>query len=143
MSWTVDVSDPASGDSFTVFMPEVDMPEIGSRPIALKLAGRYPRELDGLAALLSIDMQVVDVAWIGMKLRKLLNYKEPMSSFYAKVPGTDVTERFQSVVSYLASMIIYRYATLGLLTSAGYPVSDMGVMVNVRGDATQVVPVAA
>ncbi|MCK7473166.1 MAG: hypothetical protein MZV49_05925 [Rhodopseudomonas palustris] len=37
--------------------------------------------------LLSLDMRVIDPAWIGMKLRKLLNYAEPLGDFMAFVPG--------------------------------------------------------
>ncbi len=105
--------------------------------------GRYPRDLDGLAAILTMDMAVVDVAWIGMKLRKLLDYDEPMGSFLAKTPGTGKTERYSSIVAYLARLILHRYATLGLLTASGYPVVEMGVMVSVPGDASNVVPIAA
>jgi ribonucleoside-diphosphate reductase alpha chain len=50
-------------------------------------SGNYPRALDGLARLLSLDMRVIDPAWIGMKLRKLLNYAEPLGHFMAFVPG--------------------------------------------------------
>ena len=32
-------------------------------------------------------MRVIDPAWIGMKLRKLLNYAEPLGDFMAFVPG--------------------------------------------------------
>jgi len=92
---------------------------------------------------LTMDMQIVDVAWIGMKLRKLVDYDEPMGSFFAKVPGTGATERFPSIVAYLARLIIHRYAQLGLLTSAGFPVVEMGVMVEVPGDTSNVLPVAA
>jgi ribonucleoside-diphosphate reductase alpha chain len=58
-----------------------------TRPCAMWLSGNYPRALDGLARLLSLDMRVLDPAWIGMKLRKLLNYAEPLGDFMAFVPG--------------------------------------------------------
>jgi ribonucleoside-diphosphate reductase alpha chain len=45
-----------------------------TRPCAIGFSGNYPRALDGLARLLSLDMRVIDPAWIGMKLRKLLNW---------------------------------------------------------------------
>jgi ribonucleoside-diphosphate reductase alpha chain len=56
-------------------------------------SGNYPRALDGLARLLSLDMRVIDPAWIGMKLRKLLNYAEPLGHFMAFVPGLPHGER--------------------------------------------------
>jgi ribonucleoside-diphosphate reductase alpha chain len=58
-----------------------------TRPCAIGFSGNYPRALDGLARLLSLDMRVIDPAWIGMKLRKLLNYAEPLGHFMAFVPG--------------------------------------------------------
>ena len=52
-------------------------------PTRCGFSGNYPRALDGLARLLSLDMRVIDPAWIGMKLRKLLNYAEPLGDFMA------------------------------------------------------------
>jgi ribonucleoside-diphosphate reductase alpha chain len=143
LSWTADIKNSQTGDDFTVFLPEVETSDGIHRPVAVRLSGRYPRDLDGLAALLTLDMAVVDVAWIGMKLRKLIDYDEPMGSFFAKAPGTGATERYPSIVAYLARLIIHRFAQLGLLTSAGYPVVDMGVMVSVPGDASNILQVAA
>ncbi len=112
LSWTADIKNPHTGDDFMIFLPEVETSDGVHRPIAVRLSGRYPRDLDGLAALLTMDMQIVDVAWIGMKLRKLVDYDEPMGSFFAKVPGTGATERFPSIVAYLARLIIHRFAQL-------------------------------
>jgi ribonucleoside-diphosphate reductase alpha chain len=106
------------------------------------LAGNYPKALDGLARVLSLDMRVVDPAWIGMKLRKLLNYAEPLGHFMAFVPGLPPGQRRQQVwpstVAYLARLIIHRYAMLGLLTEEGYPVREMGVLASpgASGSAT-------
>jgi ribonucleoside-diphosphate reductase alpha chain len=77
-------------------------------------------------------MRVIDPAWIGMKLRKLLNYAEPLGHFMAFVPGLPHGERRQqlwpSTVAYLARLIIHRYAMLGLLDEAGFPLREMGVL---------------
>ena len=40
-----------------------------SPPYSVWLSGNYPRALDGLTKLLSLDMRVIDPAWIGMKLK--------------------------------------------------------------------------
>ncbi|MFO1267761.1 MAG: hypothetical protein U1F67_13900 [Rubrivivax sp.] len=78
-----------------------------------------PRALDGLVRLLSLDMRVVDPSWIGMKLRKLLNYGEPLGDFMAFEPGLPPGQRRQrhwpSTVAYLARLVIHRYAMLGVL----------------------------
>ncbi|MBX9871811.1 MAG: adenosylcobalamin-dependent ribonucleoside-diphosphate reductase [Burkholderiaceae bacterium] len=135
LAWAVDIDNPATGEAFTLTLKEVTLPgPDGSvtRPCAVGFSGNYPRALDGLARLLSLDMRVVDPAWIGMKLRKLLNYAEPLGSFMAFVPGLPHGERRQqtwpSTVAYLAGLIIHRYAMLGVLDEQGYPLREMGVL---------------
>jgi ribonucleoside-diphosphate reductase alpha chain len=73
-------------------------------------------------------MRVTDVAWIGMKLRKLLNYAEPRGDFMAREPGSPKQTTWPSTVAYIARLVIHRYAMLGLLTETGHPVSAMGVV---------------
>jgi ribonucleoside-diphosphate reductase alpha chain len=73
-------------------------------------------------------MRVIDPAWIGMKLRKLLTYAEPLGDFMARVPGEERQRNWPSTVAYIAQLIIHRYAMLGLLDERGYPVSEMGVL---------------
>jgi ribonucleoside-diphosphate reductase alpha chain len=139
LAWAVDIDNPASGEAFTVTLKEVTLPgppdgagPAVTRPCALALAGNYPRALDGLARLLSLDMRVIDPAWIGMKLRKLLNYAEPLGHFMAFVPGLPAGQRRQqtwpSTVAYLARLVIHRYAMLGVLDEAGFPLREMGVL---------------
>jgi ribonucleoside-diphosphate reductase alpha chain len=136
LAWAVDVDNPATGEAFTLVLKEITLPGPDgvpvTRPCALGFSGNYPRALDGLARLLSLDMRVIDPAWIGMKLRKLLNYAEPLGHFMAFVPGLPDGERRQqtwpSTVAYLARLIIHRYAMLGVLDANGFPVRDMGVL---------------
>ncbi len=136
LAWSVDVDNPATGESFTVTLKEVNLPGqdgiLVTRPCAVGFSGNYPRALDGLARLLSLDMRVIDPAWIGMKLRKLLNYAEPLGHFMAFVPGLPHGERRQqtwpSTVAYIARLIIHRYAMLGVLNEEGLPLRDMGVL---------------
>jgi ribonucleoside-diphosphate reductase alpha chain len=92
------------------------------------LAGAYPRALDGLCKLLSLDMRVIDPAWIGMKLRKLLNYGEPLGDFLARVPGEERQRNYPSTVAYVARLVIHRYAMLGILDENGFPLDEMGVL---------------
>ena len=128
MSWTVDVYNPSSGDDFVLILKELVLPNGQRRPYSVWMAGAYPRGLDGLLKLLSLDMRVIDPAWIGMKLRKLLNYAEPLGDFMARVPGEARQENFPSTVAYVARLLIHRYAMLGVLDERGYPVSEMGVL---------------
>jgi ribonucleoside-diphosphate reductase alpha chain len=128
MSWTVDVHNPRAGDDFLLILKELMLPGGHRRPYSVWMAGEYPRALDGLCKLLSLDMRVIDPAWIGMKLRKLLNYAEPLGDFMARMPGESRQQNFPSTIAYCARLIIHRYAMLGVLDERGYPLSEMGVL---------------
>jgi ribonucleoside-diphosphate reductase alpha chain len=88
LAWAVDVSNPASGESFSV----------------------------------------MDPAWIGMKLRKLLNVGEPLGQFMAPVPGERRQQLWPSTVAYIARLVIHRYAMLGVLDDNGFPLNAMGIL---------------
>ncbi len=128
MSWTVDVYNPRSEDDFVLMLKELVLPNGQRRPYSVWMAGVYPKALDGLCKLLSLDMRVIDPAWIGMKLRKLLSYDEPLGDFMARVPGAQRRESYLSTVAYVARLIIHRYAMLGILDERGFPVAEMGVL---------------
>ena len=100
MSWTVDVHNPRAGDDFVLILKELVLPGGQRRPYSVWMAGEYPRALDGLCKLLSLDMRVIDPAWIGMKLRKLLNYAEPLGDFMARVPGENRQQNYPSTLAY-------------------------------------------
>ncbi len=134
LSWTVDVANPATGDEFVLGLKEIQLPDGTTRPYSIWLSGHYPRALDGLTRILSLDMRVVDPAWIGMKLRKLLDYSEPLGDFMAFVPGERRQQNWPSTVAYLARLVIHRYAMLGVLDERGYPTREMGVLESPRTD---------
>ncbi len=141
LAWAVDVDNHATGERFTVTLKEVSLPGADgsavTRPCAIGFSGNYPRALDGLARLLSLDMRVMDPAWIGMKLRKLLNVGEPLGHFMAPVPGERRQQTWPSTVAYIARLVIHRYAMLGVLDEHGLPVQAMGILA-----APQAKPVA-
>ena len=128
LSWTVDVVNHNTGDDFVLFLKELVMPDGQRRPYSMWLSGEYPRVLDGLCKALSLDMRVYDPAWIGMKLRKLLNYGEPNGAFMARIPGADKSQLWPSTIAYLAQLMIHRYAMLGILTEEGYPLEHVGIL---------------
>ena len=128
LSWTVDIVNPAANEEFVLGLKEITLPDGLTRPYSVWLSGNYPRALDGLTKLLSLDMRVMDPAWIGMKLRKLLNYPEPLGDFMAFVPGTRRQQNWPSTVAYIARLIIHRYAMLGVLDENGYPMREMGIL---------------
>jgi ribonucleoside-diphosphate reductase alpha chain len=150
LAWSVDVHNPASDEAFALTLKEVLVPDgqggTVTRPCALGLSGNCPRAMDGLARVLSLDMRVLDPAWIGMKLRKLLNYAEPLGHFMAFVPGLPHGQQRQqiwpSTVAYLARLIIHRYAMLGVLDEAGYPLQEMGILQLPAFTLTQAEPMA-
>jgi ribonucleoside-diphosphate reductase alpha chain len=135
MSWTVDVLNPGTRDDFVLGLKEITLPDGVTRPYSMWLSGEYPRALDGLCKILSLDMRVIDPAWIGMKLRKLLNYPEPLGDFLAFVPGSRKQQNYPSTVSYVARLIIHRYAMLGILDEEGYPVQSLGMLETPRAGA--------
>jgi ribonucleoside-diphosphate reductase alpha chain len=128
LSWTVDVFNPATGEDFVLGLKEITLPDGVTRPYSVWLAGNYPRALDGLTKLLSLDMRVLDPAWVGVKLRKLLDYPEPLGDFMAYIPGTRRQTNYPSTVAYLAQLIIHRYAMLGILDENGLPLQQMGIL---------------
>ncbi len=141
LSWTVDVKNPHTDDDFVLGLKEITLPDGVTRPYSLWLSGDYPRALDGLCKILSLDMRVIDPAWIGMKLRKLTNYMEPLGDFMAKLPGSEKSQTWPSTVAYMAQLIIHRHAMLGLLTEDGLPIQQMGILQ--EPTATPGQPVAA
>ena len=128
LAWVADVCNPSTDDDFVLMLKELQMPDGTRRPYSMWLTGGHPHTLDGLCKLLSHDMRVVDPAWIGMKLRKLLNYAEPRGDFLARVPGSDKQASYPSTVAYIAQLVIHRYAMLGILTEEGLPLKAMGVV---------------
>ena len=128
MSWTVDVLNPGTGDDFVLGLKEITLPDGVTRPYSMWLSGEYPRALDGLCKILSLDMRVLDPAWIGMKLRKLIDYPEPLGDFMAFVPGEKRQQTWPSTVAYLARLIIHRYAMLGILREDGLPLKQAGIL---------------
>ena len=128
MSWTVDVLNPRTGDDFVLGIKEITLPDGVTRPYSMWLAGEYPRALDGLCKILSLDMRVMDPAWIGMKLKKLLEFPEPLGDFMAFVPGERKQATYPSTVAYVANLILHRYAMLGILDANGAPLTQMGIL---------------
>ena len=63
-----------------------------------------------------------------MRLCKLHNFGEPLGDFMARGPGSVKMESYPSTVSYVARLILHRYAMLGILDENGYPVKQMGVL---------------
>ena len=136
LAWTVDIVNPVAGDEFVLGLKEITLPDgptgATTRPYSLWLSGHYPRTLNGLARILSLDMRVLDPAWIGMKLRKLLNYAEPLGDFMAFVPGERRQQNWPSTVAYVARLLIHRYNMLGVLDKDGYPMREMGIFESPR-----------
>lgn len=137
LSWTVDIYNPATGDDFVMGLKELVLPNGQRRPYSVWLSGEYPKVLDGLCKSLSYDMRVIDPAWIGAKLRQLVDFAEPQGDFLAWVPGENRKTNYPSTVAYLVRLIIHRFALLGILDENGIPVEDMGI---VAYDAENLVP---
>ena len=121
LSWTVDILNPATGDDFAMFVKECVLPDGTKRPFSVWLSGAYPLEFNGLTKSLSLDMRVIDPAWIGKKLRGLKDLPEAQGDFFARVPGSEKQAVQPSTLAYVARLLIHRYAMLGVLDAEGYP----------------------
>ncbi|MBK9245158.1 MAG: adenosylcobalamin-dependent ribonucleoside-diphosphate reductase [Burkholderiales bacterium] len=128
MSWTVDVENPNTGDDFVLGVKELQLPDGSRRPYSIWLAGEYPKALDGLCKLISLDMRVVDANWIGLKLKKLLNFGEQNGEFWAPVPGEARSSLFPSTVAYIATLLLHRYKVLGILDDDGRAIASSGIL---------------
>jgi ribonucleoside-diphosphate reductase alpha chain len=128
MGWVCDVNNATTGDDFVLMLKELELPDGKTRPYSVWCAGKYPRAFDGLLKVLSLDMRVVDVAWIAMKLRKLAKYGESQGDFMARVPGSPKMVAYPSTESYIAALMIHRYNMLGILDEKGYPLEASGIM---------------
>jgi len=128
MSWTVDVANANTADDFVLGVKELQLPDGSRRPYSIWLAGEYPKVLDGLCKLISLDMRVVDANWIGLKLKKLLNFGEQNGEFWAHVPGEDRSAMFPSTVAYIATLLLHRYKVLGILDDDGRAIQSAGIL---------------
>ena len=140
LSWTVDVKNVNTGDDFALFVKECVLPDGTHRPYSVWLSGVYPRDFDGLAKSLSLDMRVLDTAWIAKKLRNLKDMPEAQGDFFAKVPGKNKQSMQPSTVAYIARLLIHRYNMLGLLNEDGYPIKTMGYMEEIEENAKETEP---
>ncbi|MEN9317040.1 MAG: hypothetical protein RIS35_3433, partial [Pseudomonadota bacterium] len=128
LSWTADILNPSTGDDFVLGVKELQLPDGSRRPYSIWLAGDYPRVLDGLCKLISLDMRVVDVNWVGLKLRKLLSFGELNGSFWAQVPGAQRQQVWASTVAYVAALLLNRYKVLGLMDAEGRAIGGAGAL---------------
>ncbi|MGR9046332.1 MAG: adenosylcobalamin-dependent ribonucleoside-diphosphate reductase [Gammaproteobacteria bacterium] len=128
LSWTVDVNNPSTSDDFAMFVKECVLPDGTHRPFSVWLSGSYPLEFNGLTKSLSLDMRVLDPAWIGKKLRGLKDLPEAQGDFFAKTPGTNKPALQPSTIAYIARLLIHRFNMLGILDKEGFPLAPMGMM---------------
>ncbi len=140
LSWTADIVSAATSDDFVLGVKELVLPDGSRRPYSIWLAGDYPRVLDGLCKLLSLDMRVIDVSWVGLKLRKLLSFGELNGSFWAPVPGETRQQVWPSTVAYLAALILHRYKVLGLLDAEGRAIGGVGALAVPAAGAARMAP---
>lgn len=134
LSWTVDVRNPSTDDDFAMFVKECVMPDGSHRPYSVWLSGEYPLEFNGLTKSLSLDMRVMDPAWIGKKLRGLKDLAKPQGDFFARIPGSEKQAIQPSTIAYIARLLIHRYCMLGILDNNGYPIHEMGMLKMTQND---------
>jgi ribonucleoside-diphosphate reductase alpha chain len=136
LGWHVDVRNDATGDDFLMVTKDLLLADGSVRPYSVWLSGHYPRVLDGLTRLLSIDMRVSDPQWAQMKLRKLSTFGEQRGAFLAPVPGSERQQSYPSTVAYLAALLLERYRTLGLAQEEGDGPAQAVLPLEPAADAT-------
>ena len=117
-----------------MFVKECVMPDGSHRPYSVWLSGEYPLEFNGLTKSLSLDMRVMDPAWIGKKLRGLKDLAKPQGDFFARIPGSEKQAIQPSTIAYIARLLIHRYCMLGILDNNGYPIHEMGMLKMTQND---------
>ncbi|MBT9165595.1 MAG: hypothetical protein DDT25_00249 [Chloroflexi bacterium] len=127
--WNAPVHNPTTGDKFEVFLKEVESPDGQRIPVSIWFSGNVPRSFAGIEKLLSLDMRIVDPYWIGKKLRQIVDLHEKNGDFWCAIPGGNGKGRcYPSTLSYVADLVINRFARLGLLARDGRPLSRGGVV---------------
>ena len=134
LAWAVDIRNDVTGDDFLMMTKELRLPDGSVRPYSVWLSGKYPKVLDGLSKILSIDMRVSDTSWVIMKLRKLLNFGEQRGDFLASVPGHTRQKNYPSTVAYMAALLLDRYRVLGLIAQ---PIKNESKAISAPSDAAQ------
>ena len=117
-----DLLDPVSNERFHMVVSEVELPNGQNRPYELTFGGHYPKTLDGLAVSLSEDMRVWDPGWAGAKLRQIADFPEYGGAILLRLPWEKKGRTFPSVVAYIATLVLHRYAELGILDEEGFAV---------------------
>ena len=128
IGWHVDINNPATGDDFLLHTKELMLPNGQVRPYSVWLSGQYPRVLDGLMKMLSIDMRVSDPKWVAMKLSKLVDFGEVRGDFLAQVPGQERQANYPSTVAYIATVLLARMRALGLIDGEQLPSQDKAAL---------------
>lgn len=129
LGWMVPIANTGyAGDDFELVIKEVAL-ECGKVvPQSIWFSGDYPSSLDGLAKSLSLDLRVNDTQWQVLKLQQLLDMDEPKGEFWARVPGSEKSRSYPSLVSYIATLILYRLKVLGLIDDGHVPTSRTDVV---------------
>ena len=124
LSWTVDIKNPATGDDFCLFIKEARLEDGTSYPYSVWMSGDFPEAFAGICICLSIDMRIVDPAWVAKKLRGLIEVTEPQGDFMAFIPGEEKQMNYPSTIAYVAELILHRYKMLGILNSENQPLAQ-------------------
>lgn len=119
VAWYCDIHNPATGDKFKVFMPELELANGKMRPYEMWFDGVFPLEsFRGLAKSLSLDLQVNCDDWARRKVRQL-KISENKGEFWATIPGTEKSKVYPSTWAYIAAVVLNRFHKLGLVDEEG------------------------
>ena len=100
----------------------------GARRVSIREAAVWSLIRVAVCKPISLDMRVVDANWIGLKLKKLLNFGEQNGEFWASVPGEERSALYPSTVAYIATLLLHRYKVLGILDAEGRAIEAAGIL---------------
>ena len=131
MAWSVDVHNPHTNDDCVLYLKEAELDDGQRRPFSVWLSGAYPKSLDSICKSLSLDMRVVDPAWVLRKVDQLIDLVEQKAAFRAQIPGGSggKTAEYPSTVAYIASLIRHRFRMLGHCNGNGQPAGKTALSV--------------
>ncbi len=73
-------------------------------------------------------MRVVDANWIGLKLKKLLNFGEQNGEFWVPMPGAEWSTQYPSTVACIANPAAASLQGAGILDDEGRAIQSAGIL---------------
>ena len=126
-SWEIE-SQKEGGDLGMVTVKEALSDDGTLVPMSVWFSGRFDPEWEGLAKVLSLQMQISDLSLIASTLRRLEGLHDEQAEYgWALQPGSEKQRYYGSTLAYIAALLRHRYSEAGLLDADGEPTRQLGL----------------